>query len=192
MKRLAGILVIANILLFTVNAQERPARGTVDYAFTSGGLVTLKLSSGDYVVRPGRSDRIVVRWSSNKIDDMDRYVDVHVYGRNAQVRTDGPTKDGHFIIEIPPRSDIRLNIRAGDVKVTGIEGNKDIQMTAGDLDIDVEPDRYSRVEASVTFGDLTASPLGISKGGIARSFKWTGAGSYELRARLFAGDLTLH
>ncbi len=80
---------------------------------------------------------------------------------------------------------------ASDVRIAGIEGNKDIHMTAGDLRIDVLPESYSHVHASVTFGDLRAHALGISKDGIGSSFEWSGAGKYILHASLFAGDLTL-
>jgi hypothetical protein len=64
-------------------------------------------------------------------------------------------------------------------------------MTAGDLKIGVQPESLARARASVTFGDLDARPLGISKSGIKRSFTWIGAGTYTLDARLFAGDITL-
>src|SRR5205823_6249789 len=113
-------------------------------------------------------------------------------GTSATIRTDGSLKNSRFVIELPPRSDIRLNVHAGDVKITGIEGNKEVQMTAGDLDIDIGSGSYNRIEASTTFGDLDAHPLHISKGGIGRSFKWNGPGQYELRAHLFAGDLKLY
>jgi len=82
-------------------------------------------------------------------------------------------------------------MRAGDVRIQGIEGNKDIHMTAGDLSIELSPASYSLVNASVTVGDLRASPFRISKEGFKNSFEWRGSGEYTLRASLFAGDLTL-
>jgi len=114
-----------------------------------------------------------------------------VLGSVATIRTEGPTKRARIVIEIPARSDLYLRMRAGDVRIAGIEGNKDIHMTAGDLRIDVLPESYSHVHASVTFGDLRAHALGISKDGIGSSFEWSGAGKYILHASLFAGDLTL-
>ena len=45
--------------------------------------------------------------------------------------------------------------------------------------------------ASVTFGDLNADALGISKSGIKRSLDWIGGGTYALDARLGAGEITL-
>ena len=167
----------------------------VERPFVEGGVVRLKLSSGDYRLRAGATDRLVVRWT---IDDEARVrdlrqlsVDINVSGSTAIVETDGPAKHVDFTIELPARSDVHLRMRAGDVRIDGIEGNKDIRMTAGDLTIDIEPASLSRARASVTFGDLKAQPLGIAKSGIKRSFKWAGTGVYTLDARLLAGDLTL-
>lgn len=169
--------------------------GSVERPFAAGGIVRLNLSSGDYTLRAGASDRVVVSW---EIDDEARIrelrklsVDVDVTGTTAIVATDGPAKHVRFTIEIPARSDVRLRMGAGDVSIDGIEGNKDIRMTAGDLKIGIQPASLSHARASVTFGDLEARPLGVAKSGIKRSFTWTGSGVYTLDARLFAGDLTL-
>jgi hypothetical protein len=116
-------------------------------------------------------------------------VHTSVSGNVASLRTDGPTKHARIVIEVPARSDLHLRMRAGDLRVIGIEGNKDIRLTAGDLKIDILPASYSHVHASVTFGDLQARPLGISKDGIGNSFEWSGTGKYSLHASLFAGDL---
>jgi hypothetical protein len=167
----------------------------VERPFVEGGVVRLRLSSGDYTVRAGASDRVVVRWTVDehaRMRDLEKLsVDVNVSGATAVVDTDGPAKHVDFTIELPARSDLHLRMRAGDVRIDGIEGNKDIRMTAGELKIGIEPASLSRARASVTFGDLEARPLGISKSGIKRSFKWAGTGTYTLDARLLAGDLTL-
>jgi hypothetical protein len=170
-------------------------RNTIERPFAEGGCVRLDLASGDYDVRAGDADRIVVRWSADddlRVKDLRKLsIDVHVDGRMATVHTDGPTKHIRFTIEMPARSDVFLRMKAGDVDVQGIEGNKDIRMTAGDLTIGVRPDTLWYAHGSVTFGDIAASPLGIEKGGIKRSFEWIGGGKYTLEARLFAGDLKL-
>ncbi|HYR90822.1 MAG TPA: DUF4097 family beta strand repeat-containing protein [Terriglobia bacterium] len=163
-----------------------------------GGLVRLKLSSGDYTVRPGNGDRISVHWQPNepenkkKLEEMKKIkVHVETSGLITTIRTEGPTRHARMVIEIPARTDLYLRMRAGDVRIQGIEGNKDIHMTAGDLNIDVSPASYSQVNASVTLGDLQATPFRISKDGFKNSFEWRGYGEYTLRASLFAGDLTL-
>jgi len=178
-----------------VSGQVAVDRNTIERPFAERGCVRLDLASGDYDLRAGDDDRIVVRWSADdqvRVKDLRKLsVDVHVDGRMATVLTDGPTKHVHFTIEMPARSDVYLRMKAGDVDMRGIEGNKDIRMTAGDLTIGVRPDTLWYAHGSVTFGDIDASPLGIEKGGIKRSFEWIGGGKYTLDARLFAGDLKL-
>ena len=94
-------------------------------------------------------------------------------------------------MELPARSDVHLRMRAGEVRVQGIDGHKDVRMTAGELKIGVRRESLGSAHASVTFGDLDARALGISKSGIKRSLDWIGGGRYELDARLGAGDLAL-
>ncbi len=176
-------------------AQVADHRNIIERPFAEGGYVSLSLASGDYSLRAGDADRIVVRWSADaeaRAKDLRKMsVDIHVDGRMATVITDGPTRHVHFTSEMPARSDVYLRAKAGDVEVHGIEGNKDIRMTAGDLTIGVRPGTLWYAHGSVTFGDIDARPLGIDEGGIKRSFEWIGGGKYTLDARLFAGDLKL-
>ena len=171
------------------------ADDVIDRPFAEGGFVRLTLTSGEYTLRAGASDRIVVRWRARtgaQPSDLKKLsVDVQVTGTTALVETEGPAKHVPFTIEMPARADIRLRMRAGELRVEGIEGHKDIALTAGDVKIEVQPSTLARARASVTFGEIDARPLGISKGGIKRSFKWIGSGTYTLDAKLFAGDLTL-
>ncbi len=192
MKRfLIGFLAGLAIGTFA-HAQEVATENSIEQSFADGGSVRLKLSSGDYTVRAG-GDHIRVQWQAQDpadAHDMKKItVRADVSGKVATIRTEGPTKRARFVIEIPARSDLHLRVSAGDVRINGIEGNKDVHMTAGDLMIDARPASYSRVHASVTFGDLHARAFGVSKDGIKNSFDWTGAGKYTLHATLFAGDL---
>lgn len=169
------------------NSQEQP--------FSEGGTVRLQLSSGDYTIRAGPANRLRVQWQAETPEhqkDMKRVnVRTDISRNVATIHTDGPTKHARVVIEVPARSDLFLRVRAGDVRIVGIEGNKDIHMTAGDLNIDVLPESYAHVHASVTVGDVRAQVLGISDDGFKNSFDWNGGGKYTLHASLFAGDLTL-
>ena len=171
------------------------AQQGVQRPFSEGGTVRLRLSSGDYVIKPGAGDAIRIRWTPNNPADSPEMkkikVQADVSGQIATIRTEGPTKFAHMTIEVPAHSDLYLRMRGGDVWISGIEGNKDVHMTAGDLKIDMATDSYSYVHAAVTFGDLVAHPLGIAKDGIKNHFEWSGAGKYKLDASLFAGDLVL-
>ena len=195
MKR-AWISVLLILTAVSLAASDAVLDGdSIERPFAEGGVVRLRLASGDYKLRAGASDRIIVRWAIGdeaRVRDLEKLsVDVTVADGTAFVDTDGPARHVDFTIEVPARSDVHLRMRAGDVRIDGIEGNKDVRMTAGELTIGVEPASLSRARASVTFGDLEARPFGIAKSGIKRSFKWAGTGVYTLDARLLAGDLTL-
>ena len=191
-----GLIVVASLALsVVVSGQSMPDEHTIERPFSEGGIVTLKLSSGDYTVRAGASNRVRVRWrAEDPEDDKDvRKIQVvsDVFERVATIRTKGPTNRARFTVEVPPRSDVHLRVRAGDVRIEGVEGNKDVRMTAGDLYIDVQPDSLRHVHASVSIGDLNARSLGIEKDGFKNSFDWFGDGQYTLDARLFVGDVHL-
>ena len=87
---------------------------------------------------------------------------------------------------------LRAQIIAGDVEIKDIIGNKDIELSAGDLTIYAgDAADYSHVRASVNSGSIEASPFGESRGGLFRSFEKYGKGKYNLMAHVGAGDLTL-
>ena len=191
-----GLIVVASLALGAVAfGQSKVDEHVIEQTFPAGGLVTMHLASGDYAVRAGAGDRIVVRWRAAQTRherDMKK-IDVRtdLFGSVATIRTQGPTSRARFTIEIPARSDLHLRVRAGDVRISGIEGNKDVRMTAGDLDIDVAPASLRQVHASVSIGDLHAHALGIEKDGFKNSLDWFGDGAYTLDARMFAGDMKL-
>ena len=85
-----------------------------------------------------------------------------------------------------------MQIFAGDVEITDITGNKDVELSAGNLTIEAgDAADYSHVRASVNSGAIEASPFGESHGGLFRSFEKFGKGKYKLMAHVGAGDLTL-
>ena len=132
-------------------------------------------------------------WRADKAEDgANLKAQAEIRGTSAVLSTSGFRNGVHFTIEVPSRSDIEIDLTAGDLDVRGIEGSKRIDTWAGDVSIDIgQPEQYRVVEASVRAGDLTAAPFKVSKGGLFRSFSWTGKGPYSLKVKLFAGDLTL-
>jgi hypothetical protein len=186
------VIALATLVLAPVGAQSKDG-DVVERAFSRGGMVRLDLGAGEYRISGTPDDKLRVRWSTRKPDDERRVrVSADVTGRSATVRTAGPRNGFRVEIEMPERSDVRLELSAGEVRMRGIEGSKDISMWAGEVSIEVgDPARYRRVDATVRFGEIGAQPFNVSKGGIFRSLHWTGSGEYVLRARLFAGELQL-
>lgn len=192
-RALLGVLLVLG--LGPIAAGRTSDGFAIERPFAEGGTVRLLLASGDYAVRAGAADRIAVRWEADdeaRVKDLRKLTaDIRVMGTAATIVTEGKTTHIRFRIEVPARSDLNLRVRAGEITIDGIEGHKDVRMTAGELRIGVRPDSLSSTRASVTFGDIDARALGISKSGIKRSLNWAGDGAYTLDARLFAGDLVL-
>jgi hypothetical protein len=166
-------------------------QGTAERTFVSGGRIRLDLSAGDYVVKGRQDDRIVVTWTSSDPDDKGSASIASDSGKSeATVTTRG--KHARFVIELPARSDVHADLSAGDIRIEGITGSKDIGSWAGDVDIDIgRPDDYAVVDVAVKAGDISALPFKVSKSGILQSFSWKGPGRHTLRVRLTAGDLRL-
>jgi hypothetical protein len=193
-KLLASALAALLFLPASIASQSSDKQsGTVERDFAAGGTVQLDLSAGDYVIEGTTADRVRVTWHTQTADDArDVKVNARVRGSEATITTDGPGNHFRVAIEVPRRSDLYLRMSAGDLDIIGIEGNKDVRLRAGDLSIEVgDPESYGQVTASVTAGDISASPFGVNTGGLFRSFSREGKGRFNLRAKLWAGDLRL-
>jgi hypothetical protein len=157
----------------------------VDKTFAKGGAIKMNLAAGDYKINGRPEDRIRIAWRADRAENATNLkAEADIKGTTARIATTGFRNGVHC--------DIDIELSAGDLDVIGIEGNKTVESWAGDISIEVgRTEQYRVVEASVRAGDLQASPFNVSKGGLFRSFKWTGKGPYTLKAKLVAGDLRL-
>jgi hypothetical protein len=194
-----GALAIAFGTLFT--GCGRPDRGestggaapVIERPFAQGGKLTMRLSAGEYTIENSADDKIRLAWETREPSATGRVrAQVDVNGGSATIHTDGPSNGFVVSIAVPTRSDLWIRLSAGDLTIRGVEGHKDVSAWAGELKIGVGPAaNYRAVDASVLAGEIQAAPFNGSKGGIFRSFVWSGSGPYELRARLTAGEITL-
>ncbi len=187
MKRVVQVAFLLLLLSRVAWANQ----GSAEKAFVSAGQIHLNLSAGDYTIKAGRPDRIRVEWRTPCEEPGRVAIDADTDRKTATIATDG----SHItvVIEVPSVSNLRVDLSAGDLRVTGITGNKDLSSWAGDIDVEVQhPDDYRSVNARVTAGDITARQFGVALGGLFRSFSWNGPGQYALRVRLTAGDLRLY
>jgi hypothetical protein len=104
------------------------------------------------------------------------------HGDNLQVR-----------IEVPWKTNLRVQMPAGEVKVEEIKGDKDIDLYAGQITVSSAHEwNYRSVNASVAIGEVRASVYDADKGGFFRSFtKRTADGEYRLRAHVTTGEIDL-
>jgi hypothetical protein len=155
--------------------------------------LAIELSSGDYEIVPSESDCIAVVYQENTPEHK-RKVQVQIasgHGQNT-LKVAGPKPNFHAVIEVPRKTDLHVRMLAGDLRVGEVEGNKDIEMAAGNLELNaIRPQDYARADFSVRIGDLNAPSFKEARSGLVRSLRTYGPGKYHLHARVGVGDLTL-
>jgi len=190
--RIVVILAVFAGLSLTA-AWAAAQEGSVERPFAPGRLVRMDLSAGDYTIAAGRDDRILVRWETPSAEDAARAkVDIQTQGSAATITTRGPHDNFRVVIELPARADLHADLSAGNLRIRGITGNKDVGSWAGNIDIQIgRGDEYALIDTAVKAGEIRARTLNVSKGGLFRSFTWKGPGRHTLRVRLTAGNLRL-
>ncbi|HLJ90534.1 MAG TPA: hypothetical protein VKZ53_27240 [Candidatus Angelobacter sp.] len=181
---LAVVSVVSLFANSPVSVTEKP--------FVSGGRIEVKLEGGDYEIRAADGNRIKVSFGGNVGSAK---AALNTNGSHADLAvTQTPNDNFHAVIEVPAASDLTIRLTAGNLKIDHIVGNKDIESHAGNVEVAVgDAAEYARAEGSVSAGNIEAPAFdaSISKGGLFRSFKWSGQGKYSLRAHLGAGNLEL-
>jgi hypothetical protein len=176
-----------------------PAAGTCEHAFEAafqpGGDMRMRLRSGDIEVRGGDSPVLPV---SCHMQNPERAKEVALKfepgGKSGTLRIRGGPNNGiRFRIEVPKNTNLYVRSPAGDLSLSGVVGDKDVEIHAGDLTISIgNAADYKHADAFVYAGDLSCSAFGVSKGGLFRSFdKDNPGGKYRLHAHVGAGDLVL-
>lgn len=162
--------------------------------FNSGGKLKLYLRSGDFRIEGSDNGKIAVRLSGeNAFRASDLRVQLEGSKDLAELTVSGGPSNGlEVTIEVPRKTGLFIRMPAGNLEVRQTVGNKDVELHAGELVIDVgDAGDYSSVDASVYSGGLEASPFREWHGGLFRSFHKEGNGKYRLHAHVGAGDLSL-
>lgn len=197
----SAIALFSSILLLQVPALAFSNTVVDDLAhhpmaaeFPSGGQLELHIRSGEIHIVGSDEDKIVVRVEGKQgSESTDIKATFEQTGRFGKLRiTGGPNNDVKITIQVPRKSDLSVHVSAGDVEVKDIVGNKKVDLSAGNLTIEVgNAADYAHVQASVTTGSIEGGPFGQSKGGLFRSFEKFGNGKYKLVAHIGAGAVTL-
>jgi hypothetical protein len=162
--------------------------------FISGGTIRLHLESGGYSITPGDSENIVVTCRAHTEEQLKRVkVEIKPTAVSADVYvSETPHNNFQATIEVPRHSNLWARLSAGELDVEGVEGDKNLEVRAGRLQIDIpHPELYGHRDASVTTGSIEASAFGVSKGGLFRSFEQQGPGTYRLHAHVMTGEIDL-
>ena len=189
--RTIALALLATAGLLAANLLHAQSTGQpVEKPFVSGGRIDISLSGGDYQILAAADNRIRVTLTRNPGNTK---VDIVTSGSQATVKvTDTPHGNFGATIEVPKIASLTAHLTGGNITITGISGNKDVDSYAGNVTIGIaDPNEYASVDASVKAGDLSARPFGGSKSGLFQTFTWSGKGKYTLRATLGAGNLEL-
>ena len=194
--RLLAVSVLFTSVGFCQSAQETTnlQHQRFETNLTSGASLRLHLHEGDFRVVGSDSEKISVRIAGKNAEQAKQI-------RIRLKRSDGdvdlklshvPKKELQVTIEIPRSTNLYARMRGGDLSVEGVVGDKNLELTGGDLTIQVgSPEDYSHVDLSVRFGDVTGAQFGDPKGWLGNAVRKEGNGRYRLHAHVMAGDLVL-
>lgn len=198
------LLAIALLISCCHLAIAAPARTIVETATLDGqhfqtdltriGTLRLHLHKGDFRVVVSDSDEITIHTDGkNRAQASKMQVQLKRTGDSLDVTIlHVPKNEVQVTIAVPKQTNLYARMRAGELSVDAITGDKDLELTGGDLRIQVpDPAEYGPVDLSVRFGDVSGSQFGDPKGWLGNSLKRDGTGKYRLHAHVFAGDLTL-
>jgi hypothetical protein len=167
--------------------------GRLQLQLSPGQTLKLELSSGDYDIKPGVAGKLTVisKEQDASMPKKPRF-GIDTNPKEAAVRVEAP-KNYAAIIQVPRNSNLRIHLSGGRLRVDGINGDKDIESSAGDISIDVgRPENYRQVDASVDLGHIEAPPFQIAQEGLEQSFSRVGPGSYRLHAHVGTGEIRLY
>ena len=169
---------------------EETGKNPIEAKFVPNGQVRMHLcSSGVSLI--GRDDAGLRVSYHPAIEGVK--VRLQISGSDAALRVTGcPHNNFQLTVEVPKSSGLHVRMFAGQLDVWGVTGDKDVELSAGQLTMEVgHPDEYSHVDASVSTGELDAAAFNVNKGGLFRSFDHSGPGKYRLHAHVGAGELDL-
>ena len=162
--------------------------------FASGGELRFDLCSSGVTIRGSEDNKLRISYGGGNGDPSKVRIKFKSTGKRGELDISScPHNNFQITIDVPTQTDLYLRQFAGQVDVVRVTGNKDIELHAGQLNVEVgKPEDYAHVEGSVNTGEVNAMAFNISKGGLFRSFQKDGPGKYRLHAHVGAGELDLN
>ena len=155
--------------------------------------LSIELGSGDYQIVASDSGSIAVVYDEGKPGDTQN-VKVQIasgHGQN-QLKIAGQKASFHAVIEVPRKTDLHIRMLTGGLRVGNVEGNKDIEMRAGKLELNaIRPQDYAKADFSVRLGGVSAPIFNIADNNSLKAFRAYGPGKYQLHAHVDVGNLKL-
>ena len=163
--------------------------------FPSASLLRVDLRSGDVHVTGTSDNRVAVRFGGERADDAAAVCRVSL----VRAGTDGdliirgcPREHVQVFVEVPERSNLRVRMPFGELTISAVTGDKDVELHAGEVNLNIDKaGEYGAVDLSVLSGEITARPFGVDRGGLFRSYATSAGGPYRLHAHVGAGTVLI-
>lgn len=165
--------------------------------FVDGGMVHVRLSVGDVRVARSDANKIRLRYtvkSRRESHVKDAHVDLDIRGNDARIEfhaQSGGNTQFDVELEVPQNTNLDVHEKVGDLTIEDIAGDKDLELSVGDIRVAVARSAYHLVNASTSIGDVNSNGYGETSGWLGKTLKYHGDGKYELRAHVGVGDITL-
>ena len=193
------------VLVFLVLAPFCAASDHWDYEethdqvrdFAAGGMVHVHLSVGDVRIVRGDSNKITLHYtvkSRRESHVKNAQVDFDIRGNDARIEfhaSSGGNTQFDVELQVPQNTNLDVHEKVGDLTVEEIEGDKDLELSVGDIRVAAGRAAYHLVNASTSIGDVNGNGYGETSGWLGKTLKYRGDGKYELRAHVSVGDITL-
>lgn len=193
-----SLVLFAGLLALPLHAQAQVdirgmTRTWTDLGQPVGGTLALDLEAAGLSIFPSEDGHVRVRYVGKHDQDLSRLrVRFEPAGHPAELRVSHtPRNDFEYELQVPKVINLILHMTAGELKVMGVEGHKDIRLHAGEVVVQVgDATSYGPVSASIWAGEIRPGPFGEGKEGLFRSFHHEGPGKYSLRVKVKAGEVT--
>jgi len=165
--------------------------------FVAGGMLHVRLRVGDVHIKRSDSNKIRLHYTIKSRRESrlkEAHVDIEIRGRDANIEFHAPAGGNTQFdveLEVPQSTNLDVHEKVGDLTVDDIEGDKDLELSVGDIRVAVGRAAYHLVRASTSIGDVNGNGYGETSGFLGKTLKYHGDGKYELRAHVGVGDITL-
>ena len=162
-KVLLAVLFCCSLLLASDARYEESHSATQD--FVSGGTLRVRMSVGDIRITRGSSTQIRLNYTIKSRSESrlkEAHVDFEVHGNEANLEFHAPTSaNTQFEVELEVPENTRLDVheKVGDLTVEKIDGDKDLELSVGDIRVTDEHPSYRYVQASTSIGDVSGDGI---------------------------------
>jgi len=199
MKRLVLAIALVSLAIPTFGGNSKSeivlsGKPHMEFECPANTPLRLHVRSGEILIVGTDDHKMTVDLAGKNVDKIQDVKGRFLVAKNVAEfhLTGGPKNELQIIIHVPRNLDLTARISAGEVSVQDVEGNKDLELGAGQLTVGVNrPQDYGQVDMSVNIGQVDAEIFGDSKGGLFRSISKDAGGKYRLHAHVGTGQLSV-